>query len=109
MSTNGIRMFNKKTLLGILLLGISTATSAMAADLPPVYKAPAAAPGYNWTGCYVGGNGGGGRSNNDWSPFNSIALGTVHSSGWFGGVQGGCDYQAGPWVFGVGGQFDWAD
>ena len=54
----------------IFLLGIAAAGllsgSALASDLPtkaPVYKAPIAAPPYNWSGFYLGVNFGGGWSN----------------------------------------------
>jgi outer membrane immunogenic protein len=50
----------------VLVLG----SAAFAADLPvkaPVYKAPAAAPLYNWSGFYIGGNAGygWGKANTD--------------------------------------------
>ena len=59
-------------------LGVVAASgSAFAADLQPVYKAPAAAPAYSWTGLYVGGHVGGGWANNDWffpsDSINSVA------------------------------------
>src|ERR1700742_4574190 len=55
----------KKTLLtGVSLMSMAM-TSAFAADLParaPVYtKAPVFAPIYDWTGFYIGLNGGGRR------------------------------------------------
>jgi outer membrane immunogenic protein len=53
--------------------------------------------------------GGGARPTNDWRPLAGTARAVERASGWFGGVQGGCDYQAGSIVFGVGGRFDWAD
>ncbi|OKO71824.1 outer membrane beta-barrel protein [Bradyrhizobium sp. AS23.2] len=99
----------KKTLFAILTIGMCTVTSAMAADMQAAYKAPPAARVYSWTGCYLGGNGGGARANNDFAPLSGVALDTVRSNGWFGGAQAGCDYQVGSWVFGIGGQFDWAD
>jgi outer membrane immunogenic protein len=54
----------KKFLLGGAALIAMFAGSAMAADMPvkaPVLKAPPPPPVvYNWTGCYIGGNVGGG-------------------------------------------------
>lgn len=51
-----------KKLLPLIALtfGLSAAGPAFAADLPtaPVYKAPAVAPAYNWTGLYVNGGAG---------------------------------------------------
>jgi outer membrane immunogenic protein len=108
--THGACM-KKRLFLGLLAVGVSALTSAMAADVPVAYKAaPPAAPIFTWTGCYVGGNGGGGRAHDDWQSFAGVAtLGPVRNTGWSGGVQGGCDYQASSVVFGVEGQFDWAD
>jgi outer membrane immunogenic protein len=77
--------------------------------MPAAYKAPPVAPAFSWTGCYVGGNGGGGRGLNDWQPLQGQSFNAVHDSGWFAGVQAGCDYQVGALVVGIEGQFDWAD
>ena len=55
-----VRKFQlKKFSLALSLVAVSAA-SAFAADLPAkVYtKAPALAPGFSWTGFYVGGGGG---------------------------------------------------
>src|ERR1700688_4441284 len=60
----------KKFLLatvGLLALGI--AVPASAADIAPYTKAPPPPPPvpiYDWTGFYIGGNGGGGFSHNCW-------------------------------------------
>jgi len=69
-------------------------------------KAPAVfAPGYSWTGFYLGINGGASLGRSDWSGFGSNTNGT-------GGVIGftaGYNWQSGPWVFGLEGDIDWAD
>jgi len=98
-----------KMLFGAVALALSTVTSAMAADVPLPYKAAPAAPTFSWTGCYVGGNGGGGRGVNEQQAVVGISFNADHNSGWLAGVQGGCDYQVGSFVVGVEGQFDWAD
>jgi outer membrane immunogenic protein len=104
-----------KTLL--LLAGAVTAlftAPAMAADLgrpAPVYRAPVVvASFYRWTGCYIGGNGGGLWAHRDWTDpvFGFGDFGSQTASGGLGGFQGGCDYQAGHWVVGVAGDWDWA-
>jgi outer membrane immunogenic protein len=91
-------------------LSVSTIQSASAADIPaPIYKAaPAAVVVRNWTGCYIGINGGYGWGHKD---FISDAgdLGSHTAEGGVAGGQVGCDYQTGPWVFGIRGMFDWAD
>jgi hypothetical protein len=70
----------------IVFVGLLTGP-AMAADLPvkaPIYETPAVAPVYNWTGFYVGVNGGGswGRSNPDvvYDPSSRLAVATASGS-----------------------------
>jgi outer membrane immunogenic protein len=82
------------------------ATFAAAAEKrvkAPVYSPPLVIP--SWTGCYIGGNIGGGWANKSATDprFN---FGTHTADGVVGGGQIGCDYQAGQWVFGVQGMFD---
>ena len=85
--------------------------SAIAADLPrrPVTKAPVVAPlpHYNWTGFYVGINGGGGFGR---SSFNSpnATTGNFNVSGGLVGGTIGYNYQMGQTVFGIEGDMDWA-
>ena len=91
-----------------------SATTAQGADLGArtYAKAPmAAAPIYAWTGCYVGGNVGGGWDRQDYTNVNprrlpNFDLGAERNSGVVGGGQVGCDYQAGSWVFGAQGMFE---
>jgi len=103
----------------ILLAGTALATlvsgSAMAADLrparAPIYtKAPMMAPAFSWTGCYVGGNAGGLWSNETWSlATTGAAQSTQDTSGGLAGGQIGCNYQVSTWVFGIQGDYDWAN
>src|SRR5690242_14459127 len=100
--------------------GVLTALACgpvMATDLglpPRPYAAPIAAVppvyGYTWTGCYVGGNGGGLWATRDWNDpqFGLGSFGSQTVSGALGGIQAGCDYQRGHWVLGVAGDWDWA-
>jgi outer membrane immunogenic protein len=70
------------------------------------------APAFSWTGCYLGGNLGGGWAHDQWQnrgPGGPLPQAAPHSDGFVGGGQVGCDYQTGPWVFGVEGMFDWTD
>lgn len=87
----------------VVILALAPIGIARAADVP--VKAPASA--YNWTGCFIGINGGGARSENSWAPLAGATLATTGPNGLFGGGQVGCDYQAGPLVVGVEGQVDW--
>ena len=88
----------------------------MAADLParPYKAAPVVvAPIYDWTGFYIGANGGWGDSRNCWGVV-PVAAATIdagccsRSGGVFGG-QLGYRWQSGQFVFGLEGQGDWAD
>src|SRR5215470_8978817 len=85
--------------------------AAQAADFGalPIHRAPPLILP-SWTGCYVGVNAGGGwaqASLND--PIGGGTLGTVSRGGLAGGGQIGCDYQAGPLVFGIQGMADVAN
>jgi outer membrane immunogenic protein len=88
--------------------------SAVAADLSrraPVYtRAPAIAPCYNWTGVYIGVNGGGGWGA---SRFDFSRLGTTtgdfNTSGGLVGGTIGFNWQTSNLVFGVEGDGDWAN
>ena len=102
----------KQFLLAAAVLTASLSGPASAADLArprahAVYG-PAVAF-YNWTGCYVGGNGGGFWARRDWSNpvFGGGGFGDETASGGLGGVQVGCNYQIGQWVLGVQGDWDW--
>jgi len=101
------------------MLGVG-ATSA--ADLPARYtKAPVAAPvmAYNWTGCYIGGNVGGGFARTEQTQIAKVGgpaiipnnnFGNSDGTNVIGGAQIGCDYQfAGNWVVGVQGMFDFGN
>jgi outer membrane immunogenic protein len=71
----------------------------------PYYKAPAEVQVYNWTGFYIGINGGGGFGRSQWD---SIGSSFDVSGGLVGGTVG-YNYQFGQAVVGVEGDIDWAD
>jgi outer membrane immunogenic protein len=106
----------KKVLLGIAGM-IALAAPASAADLAarPYAKAPAMiAALYDWSGLYIGANGGWGSSHKCWD--NVTAAGTFivnegchDATGGTAGGQVGFRWQGGAWVFGVEGQGNWAD
>ena len=107
----------KKILLGaVSLIAMGAVAPAFAADLAarPYTKAPPpmVAPIYDWTGFYIGANGGWGQSRNCWD---FVVAGVVSAdgcrtgSGGLVGGQLGYRWQAGGWVFGVEGQGDWAN
>jgi outer membrane immunogenic protein len=88
----------KKFVLALLATTAFTG-SALAADMAPraYTKAPPAPVAYapSWTGCYVGGGGGYGLWNQENTSFtgSSSLTETAGGRGYFGTVQGGCDYQ----------------
>ena len=91
----------------LLLSRAAVAAIAIAGGEP----AKAAPPAYNWTGCYIGGNIGGGWSHQTFErqPIHfGWEGGSSNASGIVGGGQIGCDYQSGMWVFGAQGLFDLA-
>jgi len=95
---------------GIGFLALAASIPASAADLPRgmPYKAPAAyAPAYNWTGFYLGINGGGGFGDSDW---NGLAVSNSPGGGMIG-VTAGYNWQAmgSPYVFGIEGDVDWTN
>jgi outer membrane immunogenic protein len=104
----------KKILLAGMAFAATVANPALAADMrAPVLKAPAPAPYYSWTGCYIGGGGGYGMWNQDVVEFDGGVADTVKQTGggrgWFGTVQAGCDYQvSSSWVIGVFGDSDFS-
>jgi len=104
----------KKNLLLVTasLVALSVAAPAMAADLAarPYTKAPPPmiAAIYDWSGLYVGINGGGGSDRNCWS-FDGFGEGCHNATGGTVGGQIGYRWQAANWVFGLEGQGNWAD
>jgi outer membrane immunogenic protein len=102
----------KKFLLasaGVLAIGV---VSAAAADLPRQRPMPEKAsiyvtPPYNWTGFYVGINGGWGFGRSDISA--PVSSGSYDTSGGLVGGTLGYNYQMGQVVFGLEGDIDWSD
>jgi outer membrane immunogenic protein len=95
----------RRILLSVLMAGV--ASSALAADLPTTKGPPPAPyfsppPAFNWTGFYIGVNGGWGftQTNND--SFGNLNGGLV------GGTVG-YNYQMGQFVIGYEGDVDWSD
>jgi outer membrane immunogenic protein len=107
----------KKFLLGTVgLVALGLAAPASAADLAarPYTKAPPPmiAAMYDWSGFYIGLNGGWGSSRKCWDAVPaSIFIGPEGCHDATGGVAGGqigYRWQASSWVFGLEAQGDWA-
>ena len=112
------RITMKKFLLGTVgLVALGIAAPASAADLAarPYTKAPppVLAPMYDWSGFYIGANGGWGESRNCWGivPVAGAVIpdGCIAESGGLLGGQVGYRWQAGQFVFGLEAQGDWAN
>ena len=106
-------------------VSVAAVAVASAADLPaaPVYKAPVVAPApvYSWSGCYIGGNGGGKWFNTTSETVNipaatgpggtsvasTLSVPDATSTSGIGGGQIGCNWQSGRFVFGIEGDADW--
>lgn len=102
----------KKLLLTTTAL-VVLASPALAADLAarPYTKAPppVMAAIYDWSGFYIGVNGGGGWTHNTWDVVGGGREGSHDSSGGTIGGQVGYRWQMGQFVFGVEAQGNWAD
>ncbi len=98
----------QRVFAGCLALGaLVAAPCAQAADLSlePLYKAPPAqySPAYNWSGFYLGLNGGGGWGDSHWQ-----GIGHVDLSGGQAGGTAGYNWQLGSAVLGLEGDIDWS-
>jgi outer membrane immunogenic protein len=92
------------------------AAPAVAADLParPYTKAPPpiVAPIYDWSGFYIGINGGGGSSHKCWDDLTLVfarSEGCHNATGGTFGGQIGYRWQMSSWVFGLEAQGNWSD
>jgi outer membrane immunogenic protein len=108
----------KKILLGTVgMLALGIAAPASAADLAarPYTKAPPpiVAPIYDWSGFYIGANGGWGQAHACWDFVTLVGPvlsdGCRNASGGMLGGQLGYRWQMNQFVFGLEAQGDWAD
>jgi outer membrane immunogenic protein len=104
---------------GLLWLGAFVGAASAADRLVPTKAPPLISPAsvYDWSGFYVGLNGGGGSSRECWTltSNNGVAIvpradeGCHNATGGLVGGQVGYRWQSSNWVFGVEAQGDWAD
>src|SRR5256714_4632421 len=106
------KRMKKVLLVTASLIALGAAAPALAADLAarPYTKAPAyVAAVYDWSGFYIGANGGWGSSRNSWDstvPFLVGPEGSHDATGGVAGGQVGYRWQTGTWVFGLEAQGD---
>lgn len=104
----------KKYLLATAAL-VALAAPAAAADMAarmPMKAPPMMAQVWNWTGFYIGANGGYGTGRNNWNLVSvtpSFNEGSFNFDGATAGGQIGYNWQVGGWVFGLEAQGNWAD
>ena len=110
-------------LAGISLSAPIFAGAATAADMPVKAAAAAPTPAFNWTGCYVGINGGAAASGSsftstvnpgthltdpaDLATVSAFGSGSANDLGFIGGGQAGCNLQTGTFVVGIEGDWDY--
>jgi outer membrane immunogenic protein len=94
--------------VGAALALLAASFSAQAADIPrPIYKGtvhPVVAY-YNWTGFYIGINGGYAWGKSEWT----VPPVSLKPTGWLLGGTLGYNYQVGSFVLGIEGDYDWAN
>jgi outer membrane immunogenic protein len=123
---NKARARTQKALLAVSLFTATVAIAcpscgAVAADMAMPMKS-AAAPVYQWSGCYAGINGGGGASASnftttvdpgtylgaaDAAEVSNDGTGSANISAFVGGGQAGCNWQSGTVVAGIEADFDY--
>jgi len=96
------------------IVALGVAAPAFGADLSARHqmytKAPPAVVAiYDWSGFYIGANGGWGNNHSSWNFVGIGREGSHDASGGTVGGQIGYRWQMGPIVFGVEGQGNWAD
>jgi outer membrane immunogenic protein len=102
--------------VGLVALGIAAPASAADLAARPYTKAPPpmVAAIYDWSGFYIGVNGGWGSSRKCWDLTTTAGaliapLGCHDATGGVAGGQIGYRWQSSAWVFGLEAQGDWAD
>jgi outer membrane immunogenic protein len=107
----------KRFLLATTALAVLTGSTALAADMTPIYKAPHVTSVHDWTGFYIGGDLGGMWARKCWrflgtdpdhGAIPNRDEGCHDGNGFVAGGQVGYNWQMNAWVFGVEAKWDWA-
>jgi outer membrane immunogenic protein len=96
---------------GAALLALTVAQPTLAADAPVYRKAspPPAVALFNWTGFYVGLNGGAAWGRSAISNTGGVTTGPFGIEGWLFGGTIGANWQTGNIVWGIEGDLSWTD
>jgi outer membrane immunogenic protein len=97
------------TLVAAAAIVVAATGYGHAADIPMPSLPPPLPPVYNWTGVYLGINGGFGTGNSNWSDGAVGTTGSFPISGYLIGGTAGFNYQIGEYVFGIEGDGDWTN
>jgi len=100
----------RRTFIGAVAMVAAASGHAFAADLPaPSIPPPLPVAVYDWTGFYLGINGGFGTGTSNWSDGAVGTTGSFPISGYLIGGTVGVNYQIGQYVFGIEGDSDWTN
>ena len=107
----------KQLFLGMTAFVAVSTTTAFAADLAVKSPRPAPMPApaiFNWTGCYIGVEGGGNWGRSEQISRSGITAGLPITGGFdlSGGLAGGtvgCNYQIGSFVIGIENDYSWTN
>lgn len=101
----------RRFVVALLSATVLSVTAAQAADMPtkaPVYTPPPPIV-YNWTGFYIGINGGGGWAQSNHTDTAGITTGNFNLSGGLIGGTIGYNWQMNNFVLGLEADWDWAN
>jgi outer membrane immunogenic protein len=102
----------KSVIVAVVAL-LASVSRVMAADMPVPQAAPVPPPTYfpayyNWTGIYLGANGGYGFGQSRWSVA-GVSSGNFSTNGFLAGGTLGANYQTGSYLVGFEGDIDWSN
>jgi outer membrane immunogenic protein len=115
MGVNIMRQFKLALLAATSLVALGSIASAADLARPVLVRTPVYA--FSWTGCYIGGHVGWGKSQaTDKVQFDDVVADETEfffnnnysTSGAVYGVHGGCNYQTGRYVVGIEGDYSWS-
>jgi outer membrane immunogenic protein len=102
-----------KPIIIVVIALLASVSRVMAADMPVPQAAPVPPPTYfpayyNWTGVYLGANGGYGFGQSRWSVA-GVSSGNFSTNGFLAGGTLGVNYQTGPYLVGFESDIDWSN